>query len=93
MTVGDRFEVPIEVMARQVGEETVILHLESGAYYGLDEVGSRIWALLVDGHTLAGICTTILDEYEAEKSQVEQDVLDLALELKERGLIRPLVAT
>ena len=37
----------------QVGDETVILDLASGTYFGLDPVGARIWALMGEGKTLA----------------------------------------
>ncbi len=33
-----------------VGDETVILHLVNGTYYGLDPVGTRIWRMIGDGH-------------------------------------------
>lgn len=35
--------IPAQVLARRVGEEIVILNLESGVYFGLDPVGARIW--------------------------------------------------
>ena len=36
--------IPAQVMSRQVGDETVILDLGSGMYFGLDPVGARIRA-------------------------------------------------
>jgi hypothetical protein len=42
-----------------------------------------------EGATLAEICATMLDEYEVEREQLEADVLRLAAELAERGLIAP----
>jgi len=41
--VMDRVTVPPHVIARRVGEDTVILDLASGTYFGLDPVGARIW--------------------------------------------------
>ena len=37
-----------EAVESRVGEETVLLHLKSGTYFGIDAVGTRIWALLKD---------------------------------------------
>jgi hypothetical protein len=88
MTLSDKLEVPVEVMARQVGEETVILHLESGTYYGLDPVGARIWALILEGKSLAGVCEVMLDEYDVVRQTLEEDVLRLVDELEEKGLVR-----
>ena len=87
MNLSDKVSIPTQVMARTVGDETVILDLASGTYFGLDPVGARIWALMGEGRALAEICTTMLEEYEVERKQLEADVLRLAEELAERGLV------
>ena len=56
MNLSDKVTIPTQVMARTVGDETVILDLASGTYYGLDPVGARMWQLMTDGQTLAAIC-------------------------------------
>jgi hypothetical protein len=89
MNLSDKVSIPTQVMARTVGDETVILDLASGTYFGLDPVGARIWALMGEGQTLAEICAAMLGEYEVERAQLEVDVLRLAAELAERGLIAP----
>jgi hypothetical protein len=89
MNLNGKVNIPKQVMARQVGDEVVILDLASGTYFGLDPVGARIWALMGEGRTLAEICATMLEEYEVEREQLEADVLRLAAELLERGLVVP----
>ena len=37
LKLSDMADIPPQVMTRQVGEETVILNLESGVYFGLDQ--------------------------------------------------------
>ena len=87
MELSDRVTIPLQVMARTVGDETVILDLASGTYFGLDPVGARIWQLMGEGRTLAEISETMLDEYEVERAQLGADVLRLTGELLERGLV------
>jgi hypothetical protein len=87
MKLTDKVVIPTQVMARQVGHETVILDLASGTYFGLDPVGAHIWQLLGEGKTLAEICEMMLEEYEVEREQLETDVLRLTGELLERGLV------
>lgn len=89
MNLTDRFSAPKHVMARVVGDETVILDLQSGVYFGLDPVGTEIWKLLSAGTSLAGICTALLARYDVTAAQLEPDVLKLASELQSRGLILP----
>lgn len=87
MELTDKLAIPTQVMARTVGDETVLLDLASGTYFGLDPVGARIWQLIGEGKALADICTAVLDEYEVERVQLETDVLRLTGELLERGLV------
>jgi hypothetical protein len=79
--------IPAQVMSRQVGDETVILDLSSGMYFGLDPVGARIWQLLTEGHQLDAVVTTLLAEYAVPENQVRQDVQALLDELVTRGLV------
>ena len=74
-------------MARQVGDETVILDLASGTYYGLDPVGARIWQLLADGQTLAQVRDIMLAEYDVSVDDLERDLNRLLSELSDKNLI------
>lgn len=87
MNLNTKFAVPTHVMARMVGQETVILDLESGTYFGLDPVGARIWQLIGTGQSLSGICDIIVEEYEVSRDTLEHDVWALAQELVTRKLI------
>ena len=75
-------------MARTVGDETVILDLASGTYFGLDPVGARIWELMGEGMTLAEVCDRMLEEYAVSRDQLEGDTLRLGEELQRQGLIQ-----
>ena len=87
MNLSDKITIPTQVMARQVGQETVILDLASGTYFGLVPVGARIWQLMVEGKTLAEVCEAMLVEYEVTAEKIELDVLALAGELSAKQLI------
>lgn len=89
MKLTDRVRVPQEVLARQVGGETVMLDLAKGAYFGLDPVGARMWQLLAEGKTLVEVCDAIVEEYEVSRDAVERDLLALLDDLKAHGLIVP----
>ncbi|MES2937371.1 MAG: PqqD family protein [Pseudomonadota bacterium] len=79
--------IPADVMARQVGDETVILHLGSGNYYGLDPVGARAWQLLGEGRTPAEVCEQLLGEYDVARVQLEADLQTLLQDLLANGLL------
>jgi hypothetical protein len=87
MNLTDKATIPPQVMVRQVGDETVILDLVGGTYYGLDPIGARIWQLMGEGKSLGEICDTMLDEYEVTRDDLERDVIELADKLLEQKLI------
>ncbi len=75
------------MLFQEVSGETVLLDLESEQYFGLDEVGTRVWQLLNAGRDLEGIVDTLLAEYEVEPEQLRADVTSLLESLVEAGLI------
>ena len=79
--------IPTQVMARQVSDETVILDLASGNYYGLDAVGSRLWQLLAEGKSPAAARDILLAEYEVGPQQLDLDIARLIQELHAKGLV------
>jgi hypothetical protein len=87
MKLSDKVTVPEQVLARQVGDETVMLDLANGTYFGLDPVGARVWQLLGEGRTLEEVCEAMAGEYEVTRDDIERDVMSLVEELANRGLI------
>jgi hypothetical protein len=74
-------------MSRLVGDETVLLDLASGIYFGLDGVGQKIWEAVTEGRSLGEAATAIVNDYEVDESQAQSDVIEFASELVERGLL------
>lgn len=70
-----------------VGDETVLLNLDNGTYYGLDPVGTRIWTLLKEGRTPAEICTLLVAQYEVEPEVIENDTRRFLGDLREHGIV------
>ena len=87
MNLSDSVTIPPQVMARLVGDETVILDLASGTFYGLDPVGARIWQLMAEGKALASVCEILVDEFDESRETLELDVLHLTKELCAKGLV------
>lgn len=87
MNLDDKITIPAQVMARQVGDETVILDLSSGTYFGLNPVGAQIWKLLGEGKTLTEICEAIVSEYAVARAAFETDLEELLGALAAKGLI------
>lgn len=76
-----------DTVYRELDGETVLLQLDAGRYYGLDEVGTRLWQLMIERRRLEDVVEAALSEFDVTRDQLEMDVLRLAGELVERRLL------
>lgn len=75
-----------EALFQEIGGEAVILDLASSTYFGLDDIGVRIWKLLQDGTELPVVRQQLLSEYDVGAQQLEQDINRFVQQLCEAGL-------
>jgi Coenzyme PQQ synthesis protein D (PqqD) len=88
-TLSQYFFTPTpEAISCELGGETVILDMQSGRYFALDAVGSRIWTWLETSRTLESVCQRVLEEYDVEPDTCRADVSKLLNQLIEHGLLR-----
>ena len=83
----DRFSISSEVLSQEVNGETVLLDLEGEYYFGLNEVGTRIWQLLQCESSVSEALDTLSGEYDVNREQLESDVGELLHKLTEAGLL------
>ena len=76
-----------DVLSQEVSGETVLLDLNNENYFGLNEVGTRIWQLLQEQNNLEIIYDIMLDEYEVDAKQLRKDFDDIINQRVESGLI------
>ena len=77
-----------DIVFREVDGEAVILNLDSGLYFGLDQVGTRIWQLVQEHGSLQKVFETMCDEFDVGSDTLERDLLGLMDELCAKGLVR-----
>ncbi|MBN2145762.1 MAG: PqqD family protein [Anaerolineales bacterium] len=87
ITLQSTVSIPEEVIFREISGEAVILNVASGKYYGLDDVGTRMWALLAEFGCLAPVSQALLEEYDAPPEQLQADLIRLVQELSAAGLL------
>ena len=81
------FRIPDEVIFRELDGEAVVLNLDTGIYFGLDAVGTRIWRLLEERKPLKAVLDTLIDEYEAPPDRLQRDLLAFVERLDDKGLL------
>lgn len=70
------------------GEGGVLLHLESGEYHGINEVGCHIWELLDGKRTVEGIAVALQDGIEDAPPNLVDEVIVFLDSLRERDLVQ-----
>jgi hypothetical protein len=88
VTLNDSVRIPDQVATRRMGNEMILLNLETGTYFGLDAVGSRFLELLEQNGVLASAHRTMLQEFDVASKVLETDLLRLAEEMCAKGLLQ-----
>jgi len=70
-----------------VGEEAILINLNTGSYYSLNDTGTIFWELVDGQRTVSDCACRIAAEYEVEVEVVESDLLELAIDLEDEGLL------
>jgi hypothetical protein len=76
----------MEVASHTVGRNTMLLNIATGESYGLDPIGAEIWRLIGRGLSPRAASRAIARSYDASVEQVERDILNLLVQLRQRGL-------
>jgi len=77
-----------KMMSADVHDETVLLDVDSGACFGFDRVGSRIWALIEQPQRVEALCAALLDEFDIDEPTCRAEVLGFLENLRTDGLIQ-----
>ena len=83
----NRCSVPPGVLVQNLGEEAVLLDLETERYFGLDRVGARALALLSGGATFDEAQQALLAEFDVEPDVLRNDFDALVADLVRCGLL------
>lgn len=84
---SDRFKKKDDVLLQELGGEAVLLDLSGERYFGLDEIGLRIFQSLAASKSIAETCEILLQEYEVDSTQLRSDLDALLTELLKAGLL------
>jgi hypothetical protein len=82
-----RVQIRPGVLFCEIGGEAVLLETGAGLYFGLNEVGCRLWQLLQREPNLLRAFDTLLREYDVPSGLLRADLEKIVLELEEHGLV------
>lgn len=85
---GTRVQLSEEVAFRELSGEGVLLDLASGMYFGLNEVGARLWALLAQDDSLDHATAVLEREFAVAPEVLAADINQLLAETQSKGLVQ-----
>ncbi len=88
--LASRVAVPRHVLVRALDKESVLLNLETERYFGLDEVGTRMWQLLTTSPSIDEAYRQLLAEYDVGADELRDNLLELLDRLLANGLVNVL---
>jgi|SRR5580704_5144223 hypothetical protein len=85
---GERLLSPAPyVLCVKYVDMTVLLDVEHGQYYSLNDTGGDIWKMLCEGHTRTAIVSALANEYGIDTDTATHDVHVLLNEMLDATLI------
>lgn len=90
MTVqfSSRVRPAANVLVRELEGEAVLLNLDNESYYGLDEIGARMWSAVNASDSVEEAYEVLVAEYDVETERLRDDLLSLIADWIENGLVR-----
>jgi len=89
MEQPETYEIGTAVVSRIVGDETVIVDLETETYFGLNQVGSVIWSEMEKRASVPAIVDVVVGRFDVSSERATEDVRTLLGDLQRAGLARP----
>ena len=86
-TLPQSVTISPDVLFQELNGEAVLLDLKTELYYGLDDIGTRMWQLLESNGHVEAACARLLQDYEVDEATLKQDLAELIDMLAEAGLL------
>lgn len=75
------------LMGGEMGNETVMMDMNTGDYLGLNEVGTSIWKHIEQPIAFGALCARLMDEYDVDADTCAQQTRDYLLQLAQENMV------
>jgi len=91
VSIGQLADIKIsqssDVLFQDLDGELVLLNTKTGEYFGLNDVGTRIWILLKENWSLPEILKSLESQYKVSLDKLLDDVNRFLMDLESCGLV------
>jgi len=82
-----RYQRNTDVLFESIDDESVLLNLKDGCYYGLNAVGRAVWESLDRPKTIDEVISDVKLRFHEHPESVESEIYDFLEELTRPGLV------
>ena len=83
-----RVRLAKDVLIQKVGDDAILLNLNTENYFSLDEVGTRIVTTLEESDSLKQAVSKLVEIYEVDEIKLTSDAIRLVEECEQNGLLQ-----
>lgn len=75
------------LVASEIDGEAVILSIDSGSFFNLNPMGTRIWDMVETPATIADICAALQQRFAVSADECRNDVTGFIANMIDQGLL------
>lgn len=87
ISLHDKVQRNPNMVTSKIDNEVVMMSVDQGEYYGLDETGSRIWEMIEEPVSVNDLVRMLIDEFDVSFEECQKDTLDFLNDLNAKGLL------
>ena len=80
-------KLPGKFAETEIDDEMVIMHLDTGVFFSVDQTALAIWHLLDSVHDVPTLVSTLEEKFDISADECEEQVTQFVENLKEKGLV------
>ncbi len=89
LTLETQLTARTDLLATNLSDtELVMMNIDAGKYYGLEDVAKVIWDYLTESRSVGEVCTEVQSRFDIERETAEQDTISFLTELLDEGLVQ-----
>lgn len=75
------------LMGGEMGNETVMMDMDTGDYLGLNEVGTSIWKHIEQPISFEALCEKLMQEYDVDADTCARETQAYLLKLAQENMV------
>ena len=89
MRPGEELFCNPNVACQRLGDELVVVNLETDVIYTLNPTAAIVWEMVQSGSDIEDVRTRLLTDYDVEKDEIDRELRLALANMRDFGLLIP----